>query len=89
MNLAIAGSDAQIAHGSSFHNDRHVDVKADCVLANLPFNDSGWRREFLKGDKRSVSGTPSAGRARVQHIGHRCAGSAIFGIRDTHRLGVV
>jgi hypothetical protein len=43
MNLAIRGIDAQIAHGDSFHNDRHKDLKADYVLANPPFNDSDWR----------------------------------------------
>ena len=29
MNLAIRGIDAQIAHGDTFHNDRHPDLKAD------------------------------------------------------------
>ena len=43
MNLAIRGIDAQIAHGDTFHNDRHPDLKADWVLANPPFNDSDWR----------------------------------------------
>ena len=37
MNLAIRGIDAQIAHGDTFHNDRHPDLKADYVLANPPF----------------------------------------------------
>ena len=32
MNLAIRGIDAQIAHGDTFHNDRHPDLKADYVL---------------------------------------------------------
>jgi type I restriction enzyme M protein len=44
MNLAIRGIDAQIAHGDTFHNDRHPDLKADYVLANPPFNDSDCRR---------------------------------------------
>src|SRR2546421_12431740 len=34
MNLAIRGIDAQIGHGDTFHNDRHLDLKADYVLAN-------------------------------------------------------
>jgi type I restriction enzyme M protein len=38
MNLAVRGIDAQIAHGDSFHNDRHPDLKADYILANPPFN---------------------------------------------------
>jgi len=36
MNLAIRGIDAQIAHGDSFHNDQHPDLKADYVVANPP-----------------------------------------------------
>jgi type I restriction enzyme M protein len=47
MNLAIRGIDAQIAHGDTFHNDRHPDLKADYVLANPPFNDSDWRGAVL------------------------------------------
>lgn len=39
-------SDAQIAHGDTFHNDRHPDLKADYVLANPPFNDSNWPGEW-------------------------------------------
>src|SRR5262249_21044885 len=52
MNLAIRGIDGQITHGDTFHNDRHPDLKADYVLANPPFNDSDWRGELLKDDKR-------------------------------------
>ena len=36
MNLAIRGIEGQIAHGDSFHNDRHPDLKADFILANPP-----------------------------------------------------
>jgi type I restriction-modification system DNA methylase subunit len=60
MNLAICGIDAQIAHGATFHNERHPDLKPDYVLANPPFNDSDRRGEFLKDDKRRVYGTPPA-----------------------------
>jgi type I restriction enzyme M protein len=52
MNLAIRGIDGQIAHGDTFHNDRHPDLKADYALANPPFNDSDWRGELLRDDKR-------------------------------------
>ena len=38
MNLAIRGIEGQIAHGDSFHNDRHPDLKANFILANPPFN---------------------------------------------------
>ena len=34
MNLAIRGIGGQIAHGDTFRNDRHPDLKADYILAN-------------------------------------------------------
>ena len=61
MNLAIRGIEAQITHGDSFHNDQHPDLKADFVLANPPFNDSDWRGDQLKDDKRWKYGVPPAG----------------------------
>jgi type I restriction enzyme M protein len=82
MNLAIRGIDAQIAHGDTFHNDRHPDLKADYVLANPPFNDSDWRGELLKDDKRWVYGVPPAGNANyawVQHFIHRLAPTGLAG----------
>jgi type I restriction enzyme M protein len=82
MNLAIRGIDAQIAHGDTFHNDRHPDLKADFVLANPPFNDSDWRGELLKDDKRWVYGVPPAGNANfawVQHFLSHLAPSGIAG----------
>lgn len=82
MNLAIRGIDAQIAHGDSFHNDRFPDLKADYVLANPPFNDSDWRGELLKDDKRWVYGTPPVGNANfawVQHFLHHLAPTGIAG----------
>ena len=82
MNLAIRGIDAQIAHGDTFHNDRHPDLKADYVLANPPFNDSDWRGELLRDDKRWVYGTPPAGNANfawVQHFIHHLAPTGLAG----------
>jgi type I restriction enzyme M protein len=82
MNLAIRGIDAQIAHGDSFHNDRHPDLKADFVLANPPFNDSDWRGDLLKDDKRWVYGAPPAGNANfawVQHFIHHLAPTGLAG----------
>jgi len=70
MNLAIRGIDAQIGHGDTFHNDRHPDLKADYVLANPPFNDSDWRGELLKDDKRWAYGMPPAGNANFAWIQH-------------------
>jgi type I restriction enzyme M protein len=82
MNLAIRGIDAQIAYGDSFHNDLHPDLKADYVLANPPFNDSDWRGELVKDDKRWVHGVPPAGNANsawVQHFLHHLAPNGIAG----------
>ena len=82
MNLAIRGIDAQIGHGDTFHSDRHPDLKADYVLANPPFNDSDWRGELLKEDKRWAYGVPPAGNANfawVQHFLHHLAPSGTAG----------
>src|ERR1051326_6684114 len=82
MNLAIRGIDAQIAHGDTFHNDQHPDLKADYVLANPPFNDSDWRGELLKNDKRWVYGVPPASNANfawVQHFIHHLAPTGVAG----------
>ena len=82
MNLAIRGIDAQIGHGDTFHKDAHPDLKADYVLANPPFNDSDWRGELLKEDKRWVYGVPPASNANyawVQHFIHHLAPGGIAG----------
>ncbi len=82
MNLAIRGIDAQIAHGDTFHNDRQPDLKADWVMANPPFNDSDWRGELLKEDKRWVYGVPPASNANfawVQHFIYHLAPTGLAG----------
>ena len=63
MNLAIRGIEGQIAHGDSFHNDRHPDLKANVILANPPFNVSDWGGERLTDDKRWQYGIPPKGNA--------------------------
>ena len=76
MNLAIRGIEGQIAHGDSFHNDRHPDLRADFILANPPFNVSDWGGERLTDDKRWTHGVPPRGNANfawVQHIVHHLA----------------
>src|SRR5574339_580314 len=82
MNLAIRGIDGQIAHGDSFHNDRHPDLKADFILANPPFNVSDWGGERLRSDKRWQFGAPPPGNANfawVQHIVHHLAPAGVAG----------
>ena len=83
MNLAIRGIDGdQIAHGDSFHNDRHPDLKADFILANPPFNVSEWGGERLQDDQRWKHGIPPKGNANfawVQHMVHHLAPSGTAG----------
>jgi type I restriction enzyme M protein len=82
MNLAIRGIDGQIAHGDSFHDDRHPDLKADFILANPPFNVSDWGGERLREDKRWKYGVPPAGNANfawVQQIIHHLAPTGLAG----------
>ena len=83
MNLAIRGIEGQIAHGDSFQNDRHPDLKADFILANPPFNVSDWGGERLTQDQRWQYGLPPKGNANfawVQHMVHHLspAGAAGF-----------
>jgi type I restriction enzyme M protein len=82
MNLALRGIDGQIAHGDTFHNDRHPDLKADFILANPPFNISDWGGDRLRDDKRWQLGKPPVGNANfawVQHIIHHLAPTGIAG----------
>ncbi len=92
MNLAIRGIDGQIAHGDTFHNDQHPDLKADFVLANPPFNVSDWGGDRLRDDKRWQYGVPPARNANfawVQHIVHHLAPAGRGGLRARQRLDVV
>jgi type I restriction enzyme M protein len=82
MNLALRGIEGQIAHGDSFHADRHPDLKADYILANPPFNVSDWRGEMLRDDKRWKYGVPPVGNANfawVQHMIHHLAPMGLAG----------
>jgi len=82
MNLALRGIDGQVAHGDTFHNDRHPDLKADFILANPPFNISDWGGDRLRDDKRWQFGKPPVGNANfawVQHIIYHLAPTGIAG----------
>ena len=94
MNLAIRGIDGNLGpeHADSFHRDLHPDLKADYVLANPPFNDSDWRGELLRDDKRWQFGTPPAGNANfawVQHFIYHLAPAGTGGLRAGQRLDVL
>jgi len=84
MNLAIRQIENNLGreHADSFHRDLHPDLRADFVLANPPFNDSDWRGELLKDDKRWKYGTPPAGNANfawVQHFIYHLAPTGLAG----------
>lgn len=84
MNLAIRGIDSNLGkeHADTFHRDLHPDLKADYVLANPPFNDSDWRGDLLKDDKRWKFGIPPASNANfawVQHFIHHLAPTGFAG----------
>ena len=82
MNLAIRGIEGQIAHGDSFHNDRHPDLRADFILANPPFNVSDWGGDRLRDDRRWEYGVPPVGNANfawVQHFLYHLAPRGIAG----------
>ncbi|MEW6061225.1 MAG: class I SAM-dependent DNA methyltransferase [Bacteroidota bacterium] len=84
MNLAIRGIDANLGkeHADTFHRDLHPDLKADYILANPPFNDSDWRGDLLKDDKRWKFGIPPASNANfawVQHFIHHLAPTGFAG----------
>ncbi len=83
MNLAMRGIEGQIAHGDSFHNDHHMDLKADFILGNPPFNVSNWGGERLVEDQRWVYGVPpkrNANFAWVQHMVHHLAPRGVAGL---------
>ena len=84
MNLAIRGIDADLGpqNDDSFTHDLHPDLRADFVLANPPFNDSNWKGDLLREDKRWVYGVPpqsNANFAWVQHFIHHLAPNGIAG----------
>jgi len=84
MNLAIRGLEGNIGpqNADTFHNDLHLDLKADFILANPHFNDSDWGGDRLRDDARWRFGPPPVGNANfawVQHMIHHLAPNGIAG----------
>ncbi|MBN1262620.1 MAG: SAM-dependent DNA methyltransferase, partial [Anaerolineae bacterium] len=78
MNLAIRSIEGDLgAHAAdSFHDDLHLDLKVDFILANPPFNMSDWGGALLEDDVRWAYGTPPTGNANyawIQHFIHHLA----------------
>jgi type I restriction enzyme M protein len=82
MNLALRGIEADFGpeHADTFRRDLHLDLRADYVLANPPFNDSDWFRK--DDDVRWQYGVPPKGNANfawVQHFIHHLAPTGMAG----------
>lgn len=86
MNLAIHGIDADLgeAAADTFFNDRHPTMKADYILANPPFNLSGWGADKLADDQRWKYGQPPASNANFAWMQHM-----IFHTSAKGRIGMV
>ena len=71
MNLAIRGAEGDIRWGDSYHDDKFFDLRADYVVSNPPFNDSGWDAERVKPeDPRFKYGIPPDNNANFVWIQH-------------------
>src|SRR3989344_6091411 len=87
MNLAIRGIDGSNVRwntAGSFLKDAHLDLKADYILANPPFNDSDWSGELLKEDPRWQYGVPPSGNANYAWMQHM-----LYHLAPHGRMGLV
>lgn len=84
INLAIHGMKAILGdgNGDTFHDDKHKDLQADFIMANPPFNISGYGQPSLIGDPRWIYDTPPEGNANyawIQHIVSKLAPKGVAG----------
>ena len=86
MNLAIRGIEADLGkfNADTFFNDCHPQLKADFIMANPPFNLSGWGQDKLLDDVRWQYGTPPAGNANFAWLQH-----TIWHLAPNGRIGMV
>jgi type I restriction enzyme M protein len=86
MNLAIRGIEADLGghNADTFHNDLHPMLKADFILANPPFNLSGWNDGSLNNDPRWKYGLPPNGNANFAWLQHM-----IFHLSPRGKIGMV
>jgi len=85
MNLAIRGIEANLGsyNADTFFNDCHPTLRADFIMANPPFNLSGWGADKLKEDVRWQYGMPPAGNANfawLQHMNYHLAPNGKIGM---------
>ncbi len=71
MNLALQGAEGDIRIGDSYQDDKFPDLRADFVVSNPPFNDSGWGAERIKyDDPRFKFGLPPDNNGNFAWIQH-------------------
>jgi type I restriction enzyme M protein len=77
MNLAIRGISGNLGDvpGNTFFKDQHLDLKADFIMANPPFNQKDWRDKAELVDDARWAGyeTPPTGNANYAWILHMIA----------------
>lgn len=84
MNLALQGIEANLGDqwADTFRVDKHPDLRADHVIANPPYNISGWHR--VEDDPRWARfGVPPEGNANyawMSHIWHHLAPGGTAGV---------
>ena len=86
MNLAIRGIEANLGsyNADTFFNDCHPTLRADFIMANPPFNLSGWGSDKLKDDVRWQYGMPPAGNANFAWLQHM-----IYHLAPNGKIGMV
>lgn len=71
MNLALRGAEGDIRIGDSYHDDKFFELRADYVVSNPPFNDSGWGADRVsRDDPRFKYGTPPDNNGNYAWIQH-------------------
>ena len=86
MNLAIRGIEANLGsyNADTFFNDCHPTLRADFIMANPPFNLSGWGADKLKEDVRWQYGMPPASNANFAWLQHM-----IYHLAPNGKIGMV
>ena len=86
MNLAIRGIEANLGsyNADTFFNDCHPTLRADYIMANPPFNLSGWGADKLKDDVRWQYGLPPASNANFAWLQHM-----IYHLAPNGKIGMV
>ncbi|MCK6392041.1 MAG: SAM-dependent methyltransferase, partial [Azonexus sp.] len=83
---AIRGIDFNLGRepGGTFTRNQHLDLRADFILANPPFNISDWWHGSLEGDPRWEYGTPPQGNANYAWLQHM-----LYHLKPNGRAGIV